>query len=119
MLNFQFYQRVKLLCGNGCVAQLGELLSEIGVKKAFIVCDQGIVDVGIADKVTHSLEQADIAYYLYSKVTVDPPVDMAEQAAALCHREACDAVIAVGGGSCMDTGKAVNMMRFNKGPILR
>ena len=119
MLNFQFYQRVKLLYGNGCVAQLGELLSGIGAKKAFIVCDQGIVDVGIADKVTQSLEQADIAYYLYSKVTVDPPVDMAEQAAALCHQEACDAVIAVGGGSCMDTGKAVNMMRFNKGPILR
>lgn len=119
MLNIQMYQRVKLLYGNGSVHQIGELMTSMGAKKPFIICDKGVVAVGIVQKITDSLEAAGIAYHLYDGVIPDPPADMAEQAAALCKAEGCDSTIAVGGGSCMDTGKAVNMMRFNEGPILR
>lgn len=119
MLNIQMYQRVKLLYGNGSVRQIGELIHTMGAKKPFIVCDKGVVAVGIIKKITDSLSEAGIPYCLYDNVVVDPPADMAEQAAALCRAEGCDSTIAVGGGSCMDTGKAVNMMRYNEGPILR
>lgn len=116
MLNIQMYQRVKLLYGNGSVRQIGELMASMGSKKAFIVCDKGVAAVGIVRKIADSLEAAGIAYCLYDSVVPDPPADMAEQAAALCRAEGCDSTIAVGGGSCMDTGKAVNMLRFNEAP---
>ncbi len=119
MLNIQMYQRVKLLYGNGSVRQTGELMQSMGAKKPFIVCDKGVAAAGILQKITESLEKAGISYVLFDGVVPDPPADMAEQAAALCKAEGCDSTIAVGGGSCMDTGKAVNMMRFNEGPILR
>lgn len=119
MLNIQMYQRVKLLYGNGSVRQIGELIQTMGAQKPFIVCDKGVVAVGIVQKITDSLAEAGIPYCLYDGVVPDPPADMAGQAAALCKAEGCDSTIAVGGGSCMDTGKAINMMRFNEGPILR
>lgn len=119
MLNFQMYQRVKLLYGNGSVSQAGELVTFMGAKKPFIVCDKGVVDAGIVGKITDSLTAAGITYFIYDGVVPDPPVEMAEQAAALCKEMGCDCTIAVGGGSCMDTGKAVNMMRFNQGPMMR
>lgn len=119
MLNIQMYQRVKLLYGNGSVRQVGELVTSMGAKKAFLVCDKGVAAVGIVDKITASLREAGVEFYVFDGVEPDPPVDMAEQAAALCQAEGCDCTIAVGGGSCMDTGKAVNLLRFNDGPILR
>lgn len=119
MLNFQMYQRVRLLYGNGSVGQIGELVTHMGVKKPFLVCDKGVEAAGIIKKITDSLEKSRISYRIFNGVVPDPPADMAEQAAALCREAGCDCTIAVGGGSCMDTGKAVNMMRFNKGPILR
>lgn len=58
MLNFQFYQRVKMLFGEGSVDQVGELVTEAGYKKPFIVSDPGIVAAGLIDKIGKSLEDA-------------------------------------------------------------
>lgn len=119
MLNFQFYQRVKMLFGCGSVAQVGELVVEAGYKKPFVVCDPGIVATGLIDKVQASLTEAGVAGYIFDEVHPDPPADIAERGAEKCVAQGCDCVIAVGGGGVIDTGKAINMLRFNEGPLLR
>lgn len=117
MLNFQFYQRVKMLFGEGSVNQVGELVTEAGYKKPMIVCDPGIVATGLIDKIGKSLEDAGIEYLVYDKVIPDPPYTVVDEGAALCRKEGCDCVIACGGGGSIDTAKSINMLRFNEGSV--
>lgn len=119
MLNFQMYQRVRVLFGEGSVAQVGELVRFIEAKKAMVVCDKGVLDAGIVDKITKSLEEAKISFVIFDKVLPNPPIAVVEEGAKICKTEGCDCVIAVGGGSSIDTGKGINLLRFNDSPIMR
>jgi alcohol dehydrogenase len=119
MLNFQFYQRVKLLYGNGSLNQIGELVSFIGAKKPMIVCDAGILSTGMIEKLTASLDAAGIDHVIFDKVQPNPPIKFVEEGAAICKSDHCDCVIGIGGGSNIDTAKGINCLRFNDSPITR
>lgn len=119
MLNFQFYQRVKVLYGNGSVRQIGELVTTVGYKKALIVCDPGIVATGLVDKIAASLKASSCEYAVFDQVRPNPPDYVVEAGARQCEEERCDCVIGVGGGGSIDAAKAINLLRFNDGPILR
>jgi len=119
MLEFILKQRVEILFGAGKVGQVGELLKSTGKKKAFLATDQGIVKAGIADKVIAALKSSGIEYVLFDQIMPDAPAHFAEEGYEILKRENCDSVIALGGGSTIDTTKAINMLRFNDGPILK
>lgn len=119
MLNFQFYQRVKVLYGNGSVQQIGELVTEVGYKKPFIVSDPGIIATGLVDRVAKSLKASGCDYVVFDQVRPNPPDYVVEAGAEQCQASGCDCVIGVGGGGSIDAAKAINLMRFNEGPILR
>ena len=55
MLNFQMYEKVKVVYGNGAINQLGELAKFMGATKALIVADAGMIATGTVDKVKHGL----------------------------------------------------------------
>lgn len=117
MLNYQFVQKVKLISGAGMVAFLGELVKEQGRSKVFIVYDKGTFDAGIVKKATDSLEKYGVEYVAFPEVKPDPPTSVVERGAVLCKEANCDMVIGIGGGSSIDTAKAINMLRFNSTPI--
>lgn len=119
MLNFTMQQTVKILTGKGSVSQIGELMKEEGKKKALLVCDKGTISAGIVNKVTDVLDAEDLEYVLFDEVIPDPPVEVVKKGAKVCEDEDCDFVIGLGGGSSIDTGKAINVTRFNKGDITR
>ena len=119
MLNYTFVQNVKALYGVGTVAQGSEIMDEAGYKNAFVVYDQGVKAAGIVDKVFASLERAGIEYTIFDKVVPDPPDDMIAEGSAACKEAKSDCVIGVGGGSTIDTAKAINFLRFVPPPILR
>lgn len=118
-MDIQLYQRVKVIYENESIKQIGNVVSLIKAKKPFIVCGKGVTNAGILKKVTDILDKNNIDYYIFDGVLSDPPIDIVETAAQLCKDNNCDCTIAVGGGSSMDTGKAVNMLRFNEGPLMR
>lgn len=118
MLNYTFTQDVKILSGVGCVQNIGTVILEAGYKKAFIVFDEGIRKAGILDKVEDSLHKSGIEFCEYGKVLPDPPAEIVDEGALLCKENNCDCVIAIGGGSSIDTGKGINILRFNEGNIL-
>lgn len=117
-LNFALTQRFKVVSGAGTLATLGEIITGAGYRKAFVLYDAGIRDTGIADKVLAVLKNAGIEAVTYDKVLSDPPEYIVEEAAELCKSKGCDCVVAVGGGSTIDTGKGVTVLRFNPGHIL-
>lgn len=118
MLNYTFVQSVKVLTGKGSINNIGEACKDHGYKKAFLVFDKGIKSAGVVDKIESALEAKGVSFVEYNKVLPDPPSDMIDEGAELCKKEGCDCVIAIGGGSSIDAGKGINILRFNDGKIL-
>lgn len=119
MLDFVFYQKVKVMYGPGYLNKTGELLTQAGYNKAFIVCDAGIVATGMVKKLSEVLDASHINYVVFDKVQPNPPIKFVVEGAELCKKESCDCVIGIGGGSNIDTAKAINCLRFNSPPIER
>jgi len=99
------------------VKRVGEVARELGEKRALIVTDEIMVEVGNVDKVKESLDSERIAYEVFSEVTQEPIVEYVEAGLKRYKDAGCDLVIAVGGGSPIDTAKAVSVMATNAGAI--
>ncbi|MDR2893386.1 MAG: iron-containing alcohol dehydrogenase [Deltaproteobacteria bacterium] len=117
MVHFQFVQSVKLLFGPGSIGQLGEIMKLDNAKKTFIATDEGIVKAGIAKKVTDALDSAGAKYVVFDKILPDAPDYLAEEAYEEFKKQGCDFLIAIGGGSTIDSAKAINLLRANPGPL--
>ena len=106
-----------VLYGAGTAAQAGPRLGQLGCKKILVIFDKGIQAAGIVDKITDSIDAAGIEYVCYDGVVADVPDYSANAAAEFAISENVDGIIAVGGGSSLDTGKAVRIMLSNSPPI--
>lgn len=118
MLNYTFVQEVKVLSGVGCVSKIGLVLQEAGYKKAFIVTTNGMVKRGLIGKIEEYCKMAGVETIVFNEVLPDPSYRIVDCGAAVCKQENCDCVVAVGGGSSLDTAKGINILRFNEGSIL-
>ncbi|BFJ84727.1 iron-containing alcohol dehydrogenase [Ruthenibacterium sp. CLA-JM-H11] len=117
-MEFTLLQEAKILYGAGKVQETGALMRCLGVDKVLVVCDEGVKKAGIVERVTNSLTQAQVKFVLFDKVQADPPSEVVDKGAAFCKAEQCGAVIAVGGGSSIDTAKGINLLRCNPGKIM-
>ncbi len=99
--------------GAGCRAELKTELSKRGMKKAFVVSDKDLVKFKVAKMVTDVLDEAGVKYCLFDDVKANPTI--ANVQAALAQFKACapDVIIAIGGGSVIDTAKAVGIIANN------
>ena len=111
-------QKAKIIAAPGASAQIADVLQDAGYKKPFVVFDKGVKAAGIVDKVTDVLKSNGYEFVEFGDVLPDPPCDMVENAADICKKNGCDCVVVIGGGSSIDTGKAVTVLRYNKGHIL-
>lgn len=109
---------VKLVIGAEASKEVGKEAKAIGIEKAFVVLDQGIISAGLHQLVLESLKENEVPYEIFDKVPSDPPVSVVMEGARLLKETECDGVIAVGGGSVMDAAKAINMMSTNDGNVL-
>ena len=106
-----------VLFGVGIAAQTGTRLKQFGCKKVLVIFDKGIQAAGIVDKITDSIRTAGIEYICYDGVIADVPDYSANAAAEFAISGNVDGIVAVGGGSSLDTGKAVRIMLSNSPPI--
>ncbi len=95
----------RLVFGPGCAEQAGPELRQLGGSKALIVTDRGVEGAGLLDGILASLKAAGVDHAVYKEVVSNPTIYCAEDAAALYRAEGCDCLLAVGGGSAMDTTK--------------
>lgn len=117
-MNYVFEQKIKMITGWGCIGKLPELLEDEGFQKPLIVCDQVVRQIGLLERIEHLLRQKKIICEVFDGVQPDPPAGVIDQGAEFCRKKECDSIIAVGGGSTIDTAKGINILRFNKGKIL-
>ena len=112
--------RDRIRFGPGAVAQLPDLVREAGGRRAFVVTDAGVVTAGVIDVVREALEAGGIAIGVFDEVEPNPGTSTVERgSAALAAFGAHGTVVVpVGGGSSMDTAKALSLHIRNEGDVL-
>jgi alcohol dehydrogenase len=103
--------------GAGKVSELGGLLRSINASKILIVTDRGIVASGIMKKCTDAIMSEHIRFSLFDGVEPNPTTDSVEKGLTLVKHESIDAIVAVGGGSSIDSAKAINVLLANGGQV--
>lgn len=99
-----FGMKTKIYMGEHSLARLKEL----PMKKVCIICDPFMVQSGMTDRITRILTENQVTYEVFSEVIPDPTVAVVTQAVSRINRHRPDTVIAFGGGSAIDTAKAVS-----------
>jgi len=103
----------------GCNASsfAGREAKKLGGTKALIVTDRNLTEMGFLSGIESSLDSEKIDHEVFDQVTAEPTVDYVEKGLDLYRRSKCDFIIALGGGSPIDTAKAVCIMASNPGVI--
>lgn len=114
---YNFDLPTKIIIGEGCSAQLAENVARTGAKRVMCIFDKGVEGVGIVAPVLAGLEAAGIEAVRYNGVAPDPPLEIIEACTAIAAEIKPDAFVAVGGGSSIDTAKAVNANLTNPGKL--
>ncbi len=99
--------------GNGAREVLAEEITKRGFKKVFLVSDKSLVEAGVAAKVEEELKKANIAYTLYSEIKPNPTIKNVLDGVEACKQSGADIIVAVGGGSSMDTAKGISIVMTN------
>lgn len=115
-MNHLFHMPAFLTTGIGSLEQAGERAVAYG-KKAFIVSDPVMKKIGLTDRLIRILKRAGIESELYAAVDREPLDTHVEEALSVCTEFKPDVLIGIGGGSAIDTGKAVSVMVTNPGKI--
>ena len=103
--------------GVGKVAQVGSIAKAIKARDVLVVTDQGILKSGILEKVEEPLKGAKVSYTVFAEVEPNPLDRIAEKGAALAKEIKANAIIGLGGGSSIDSAKAISLLATNPGGI--
>lgn len=114
MEEFEFYMPTQVVFGRGKVAEIGERAKAFG-QKGLVVTDKGLLSTGLVDRVLESLDKEGISYLVWSDIVPNPRDVDIERGAAYAMEEKIDYLIAIGGGSAMDTAKAIGAIMTNGG----
>ena len=104
---FMGYHTPETLEGPGCVKKLPEMIRQKGVKRVFVVTDDGLMKIGLLDGLLHAMDEAGVTYTLFSHIQPNPTDENVEEGFALFRESGCDAIVAFGGGSPMDCAKGI------------
>ena len=99
--------------GKGAVAEIATEINARGFKKAFICSDPDLVKLNIAKKVTDILDAASIEYTVFSDIKPNPTIENVQNGVAAFKEYGGDVIVAIGGGSSMDTAKAIGLIIEN------
>ena len=99
--------------GNGAIKEIPGIVSAKGFKKAFIASDPDLVKFGVTKKVTDLLDEAGMAYEVYSDIKPNPTIENVKSGVAAYKASGADYMITIGGGSSMDTCKAIGIIINN------
>ena len=99
--------------GRGAVESIVPEVQSRGFKKAFICSDPDLLKFGVTKKVTDVLDAAGLAYEIYSDIKPNPTIENVQSGVAAYKASGADYIIAIGGGSSMDTAKAIGIIITN------
>ena len=117
MTSFSFQLPTRIEFGCGVSSTVGEEAKRLGGTRALVVTDAGVDAAGLVKPVLECLSEAGVTPFVFDHVAPNPRDTSVELGAKLADAEGCDVIVAVGGGSPMDTAKAIGVIATNGGKI--
>ncbi|WP_040212520.1 iron-containing alcohol dehydrogenase [Clostridium polynesiense] len=118
MLNFKFYNPTKMIFGKDTIKSIGDHVSSYGITKVLLLYGKGsIFKNGVYDTVTKSLKEHDIEYVEVTGVKANPVVSKVREAIKVMRENDTEAIIAIGGGSVIDSAKAASAGFYYTGDV--
>ena len=99
--------------GKGAREELAGEIQKRGFKKVFLVSDKSLVEAGVTEKVEEVLRKAEIPYDLYDEIKPNPTIKNVLDGVEACKNSKADLIVAVGGGSSIDTAKGISIVMTN------
>lgn len=112
---FAFTGAKKIVFGRGSLLTLVAQIKDLQAKNPLVVIDKNLVQTGLLEQITNVLIPGGIKFSVFDKIVPEPPIELADEGAKIAVKNKCDIVIGVGGGSAMDTAKAIAVLATNKG----
>lgn len=99
--------------GSGAIQEIAPEIKGRGFKKCFVCSDPDLIKFGVTKKITDVLDGASVPYEIYSEIKPNPTVENVKSGVAAFKASGADCIVAVGGGSSMDTAKAIGIIIEN------
>ncbi len=115
--SYQFRIPRNITFGLGASETLGEKAKELGAQKVLIVTDRALGPAGIIGKISQALSRKGVEPVVYDGVITEPTTDQVEEGLEIYRKNACDLLIGLGGGSCLDCAKGISVVATNGGRI--
>ena len=115
--NFRYELPTAIEFGRGYIKKLNEHVTKLGGTNVFIVGDPGVLHAGIIQHLEAPLEEAGIPYTIFTEVGMEASIESVDKGTEIAKEMGCDIVVGVGGGSALDTAKAIGLMLRNAGNI--
>jgi alcohol dehydrogenase len=107
LYNFEFQIKTKIKFGKNKIEELNDSLKSFGAKRIMLIVDQGIIEAGLIDKIEKILKKSDLDYFIFDQVKPDPTIEIVNSGVRFLLNNNINALVAVGGGSPIDTAKAI------------
>jgi len=114
---FDFQSRTRLIFGEGSFERLGALASELGFRKVLLVSDKGMLACGYVERAKKLLSDSGITVFTFHEFDSNPNTTMIEAGRDFAAPLGIDSLIGLGGGSSMDSAKAINCLLTNGGAM--
>jgi 1,3-propanediol dehydrogenase len=115
--NLLKFEVPEIIHGLGALCKIGQCAKRLGGERVLLVTDPGIIEAGWVDEVMEHLQKEDLNYFVYDNVVTNPRDFQVEQGAQFYFEKQCDVILALGGGSPIDTAKGIAILVSNHGSI--
>ena len=112
-MSYRFVLNETSYHGKGAIENIVPELKTRGLKKAFVCSDPDLIKFGVTKKITDLLDAAAFPYEVYSNIKPNPTIENVQTGVAAFKASGADSIIAIGGGSSMDTAKAIGIIITN------
>ena len=99
--------------GKGAIKEIANEVKNKGFKKCFVCTDPDLIKFNVSSKVTGILEENNIVYDIYSKIKANPTIENVQEGVEAFKNSKADCIVAIGGGSSIDTAKAIGIIANN------
>ncbi len=117
MRNFTYQNRTEMIFGKDVENNVGQKLKGLAKKVLIHYGGGSVVASGLLDRIKESLNQAGVAYVELGGVKPNPKIGLVREGVALCREESVDFILAVGGGSVIDSAKAIGIGFYHEGDV--
>ncbi|HEX2680557.1 MAG TPA: iron-containing alcohol dehydrogenase, partial [Candidatus Dormibacteraeota bacterium] len=102
----------------GAIQELGNEAGQLGMRRPLLVTDAGVKAAGLLDVALESLRHSDVEPVVFDKVRANPGVELVDSGAKEYKTQGCDGLVAIGGGSSIDTAKGIGVVAVHEGSIV-